>query len=107
MVDHGKIIALGSPRELIASLGAEHVVQFALADGDQIDEAKLRSLPGVERVRAIDGTTQLTVAHVHEAVPALMQLLQQRHSELSELSTHHATLEDVFISLTGRYLRDG
>ena len=107
VIDHGKVIAQGSPRALIESLGAEHVVQFALANGDSIDHATLGSLPGVERVSAVDGRTQLTVMHVHEAVPALMTLLQQRRAELSELTTHHATLEDVFISLTGRHLRDG
>lgn len=107
IIDHGKVIAQGSPRVLIESLGAEHVVQFALTNGDSIDHATLGSLPGVERVSAVDGRTQLTVMHVHEAVPALMTLLQQRRAELSELTTHHATLEDVFISLTGRHLRDG
>ncbi len=107
IIDHGKVIAQGSPRALIESLGAEHVVQFALTNGDSIDHATLGLLPGVERVSAVDGRTQLTVMHVHEAVPALMTLLQQRRAELSELTTHHATLEDVFISLTGRHLRDG
>ena len=106
VIDHGKVIAQGSPRALIESLGAQHVVQFALANGDSIDHATLGSLPGVERVSTVGGTTQLTVMHVHEAVPALMTLLQHRRAELSELTTHHATLEDVFISLTGRHLRD-
>ena len=101
------MIAQGARRAVIESLGAEHFVQFALAKGDSIDHATLGSLPGVERVSAVDGRTQLTVMHVHEAVPALMTLLQQRRAELSELTTHHATLEDVFISLTGRHLRDG
>ncbi len=107
VIDHGKVIAEGSPSALIESLGAEHVVQFALANGDSIDHATLGSLPGVERVSTVAGTTQLTVKHVHEAVPALMTLLQRQRAELSELTTHHATLEDVFISLTGRHLRDG
>ena len=107
VVDHGKVIAQGSPRALIESLGAEHVVKFALANGDSIDHATLGSLPGVEQVSTVGGTTQLTVMHVHEAIPALMTLLQRQRAELSELTTHHATLEDVFISLTGRHLRDG
>ena len=107
IVDHGKVIALGSPRELIASLGAEHVVQFALANSDHIEEPALRALPGVRQVRATDGRTQLTVTHVHKALPALMNLLTQRRAELSDLTTHHATLEDVFIALAGRNLRDG
>jgi len=106
VIDHGRIIALGSPRELIASLGAEHVVEFALADGGAMDDATLRALPGVVRVAAENGKTRLTVARVHETVPALMRALGERATSLSELTTHHATLEDVFLSLTGRHLRD-
>jgi ABC-2 type transport system ATP-binding protein len=107
VMDHGHIIALGTPRQLIASLGAEHVVEFALTDGVRLDEAALRALPGVAAVRQDDGKTRLTVARVHETVPSLMRLLGERDASLSELTTHHATLEDVFLSLTGRHLRDG
>lgn len=107
VMDHGRVIALGTPRELIASLGAEHVVEFALADGAHLDDPVLQALPGVAAVRRDDGKTRLTVARVHETVPALLQLLGTRGAALSELTTHHATLEDVFLSLTGRHLRDG
>jgi len=107
VMDHGHVIALGTPRQLIASLGAEHVVEFALADGLHLDEAALRALPGVAAVRQDDGKTRLTVTRVHETVPSLMRLLGERGAALSELTTHHATLEDVFLSLTGRHLRDG
>jgi len=108
IMDHGKIIALGTPRELIASLGAEHVVEFALADGagraPPVDE--LAALPGVQAVRPAPDRCALTVTAVHRAVPALLALLERRGAELSMLATHHATLEDVFVSLTGRQLRD-
>ena len=106
VIDYGEIIALGSPRELIGTLGAEHVVEFALTDGAQIDDSHLLSLPGVQQVNHESGKTRLTVSRVHESVPALMQLLGERGAALSELLMHHATLEDVFISLTGRHLRD-
>jgi ABC-2 type transport system ATP-binding protein len=106
VIDHGRIIALGTPRELIASLGAEHVVEFALSDGAAVEETALALLPGVVRVAAEDGKTRLTVARIHETVPALMQLLAGRGAGLSALTTHHATLEDVFLTLTGRHLRD-
>jgi ABC-2 type transport system ATP-binding protein len=108
IMDHGRIIALGTPRSLIASLGAEHVVEFALADGagrtPGADE--LAGLPGVRAVRPGIDRTALTVAEVHRAVPALLALLERRGAELSLLATHHATLEDVFVALTGRQLRD-
>jgi ABC-2 type transport system ATP-binding protein len=105
VVDHGKIIGLGSPRDLIASLGAEHVVDFATA-GAALDDAELGRLPGVSRVHHEDGRVRLTVQRVHETIPALLALLAGRDARLSELTTHHATLEDVFMSLTGRHLRD-
>ncbi len=108
IMDHGQMIALGTPRQLIASLGAEHVVEFALADGagraPPVDE--LAALPGVQAVRPAPDRCALTVTAVHRAVPALLALLERRGAELSMLATHHATLEDVFVSLTGRQLRD-
>ncbi len=108
IMDHGKMIALGTPRELIASLGADHVVDFAVTDGPGLGAlvAALRGLPGVKAVRPGTDGISLTVAEVHRALPALLALLQQRGAELSLLTTHHATLDDVFVALTGRQLRD-
>jgi ABC-2 type transport system ATP-binding protein len=105
IVDHGRVIALGTPRELIASLDAEHVVEFA-ADGAALDAALLRALPSVERVAQEGATWHLTVREVHRAVPALLAALDARGAEPTHLTTHHATLEDVFMALTGRSLRD-
>jgi ABC-2 type transport system ATP-binding protein len=109
VVDHGKVIALGTPRELIASLGAEHVVEFAVdeAASASIDEAALAALPTVEKVARDGATWRLTVREVHRAVPALLATLSERAAEPTGLTTHHATLEDVFMALTGRRLRDG
>jgi ABC-2 type transport system ATP-binding protein len=107
IVDHGKVIALGTPRELIGSLGAEHVVDFALGDGqDSLDDDTLRRLEDVRSVRRVADRYELQVGALHRTVPALLSLLAQRNLELSHLTTHSATLEDVFVSLTGRQLRD-
>ena len=109
VVDYGKVIALGTPRELIASLGAEHVIEFAV--GEQPDAAGLdgllRALPSVEGVAHDGEHWRLTVREVHRAVPALLAALAERGAEPMHLATHHATLEDVFMNLTGRRLRDG
>ena len=102
IMDHGKIIALDTPRALIALLGAEHVVEFALADGAIPTVEELAALPGVRAVRPAPDRTALTVAEVHRAVPALLVLLERRGAALSLLATHHATLEDVFVTLTRR-----
>jgi ABC-2 type transport system ATP-binding protein len=107
IVDHGKVIALGTPRELIRSLGAEHVVDFALgSDGTELDEATLRSIDGVRAARSRAGGYELNVGALHRTVPALLGFLAERRLELAQLTTHSATLEDVFVSLTGRQLRE-
>ncbi|MEP6491961.1 MAG: ATP-binding cassette domain-containing protein [bacterium] len=107
IVDHGKVIALGTPEHLIRSLGAEHVIDFALlGESASLDEPTLRGLDGVLSARPLAGGYELQVGALHRAVPALLSLLSQRGLELSRLATHSATLEDVFVSLTGRQLRD-
>jgi len=107
IVDHGKRIALGTPRELIASLGAEHVIEFAVAEGQaELPQETLRALPSVEGVASEEGRWRLTVREVHRTVPALLAALAERGTSASHLTTHHATLEDVFVALTGRTLRD-
>jgi len=102
IIDHGRVIALDTPARLIASLGAEHVVEFQSEPAP--DVAPLESLPGVQSVRVDEGTVSLTVGEVHRVVPALLQELQRQGVALTNLVTHHATLEDVFVSLTGRHL---
>jgi ABC-2 type transport system ATP-binding protein len=115
IVDHGRVIALGTPRELIESLGAEHVVEFVLAEdggngAGELDAEALRALEGVRSVRdgATDGhrSWELRVSELHRTVPALLAALSTRDLHLAELRTHSATLEDVFVHLTGRQLRD-
>jgi len=113
IMDHGTVIALGTPRELIATLGAEHVVEFSLSDAvpDGLMDV-LRGMTGVTAVRAGAvtgggaGGLSLTVTELHRTLPALLAELQRRSLELASLTTHHATLDDVFVALTGRQLRD-
>jgi ABC-2 type transport system ATP-binding protein len=108
IMDHGRVIALGTPRELIASLGAEHVIEFTVDGvGGLPPEAELRALEGVRAVRLRDGVAALTVAELHRTLPALTAWLERRGTGLASLTTHHATLEDVFVALTGRRIRDG
>jgi ABC-2 type transport system ATP-binding protein len=109
IVDHGKKLAEGTPRALVASLGAEHVVEIELEG--ELDDAELRALPSVEAVRRESaengGALRLTVRDVAKTVPALLALLASRGLEARRLATHHATLEDVFLKLAGRKLEAG
>jgi len=104
IMDHGRVIALGTPAELIAGLGAEHVVEFSAEGSPDVDA--IERLPSVSQVRREAGDFALIVAEPHVAIPALLAELARQQVKLQRLTTHHATLEDVFVSMTGRTLRD-
>ena len=105
IMDHGKIIALGTPFELIQSLGADQIIEFQVTN--EIDDDVLASLPAVSHVHKRGEDYSLTVREMGIALPALLAEIKRQESELVSLTTHQATLEDVFVSLTGRMLRDG
>jgi len=104
IMDHGKQIALGTPRELVASIGGEHLVEFSA--GQLPDVEALRRLEGVNDARVEGGNVRMQVTELHRAVPALLAEIDRQGIPLTELRTHSATLEDVFVALTGRHLRD-
>jgi ABC-2 type transport system ATP-binding protein len=106
IVDHGKVIALGSPKELIERLGGDHVVDLEVDDPQRLLEDDLRRLPSVSGSHRDGAAVSLAVKEVHLALPALLEYLRSRGAELEHLSTRHASLEDVFVSMTGRHLRD-
>ncbi len=109
IMDHGRVITCDTPNHLIASLGAEEIVTF---DTDApLATAILASLPGVSEVRTDPVPDQghrhrLSVRSVPEFLPALFQTLSSHAVRMTSLTTHRATLEDVFIHHTGRGLRD-
>jgi ABC-2 type transport system ATP-binding protein len=104
IVDHGRVIALGTPSELIGSLHAANVVEFQ--SEPTLDEGVLRALPGVTEVRHRGPNWMLSVGSLVETLPRLLGAVDQAGARLVHLSTHRATLEDLFVSLTGRDLRD-
>jgi ABC-2 type transport system ATP-binding protein len=127
IVDHGRVIALGTPKELIATVGGEDIVEFAVGERTTADSATaplakgasssaqddkqryvqaLKSIPGVQSHRMEENLHQLSVSELHTAVPRIFAVLEEQGLHLSEFRTHSATLEDVFVRLTGRNLRD-
>lgn len=106
IIDHGQVIAQGSPSELIANLGGHHVVEFALAGRSETELALWRVLPGVDSVRSEDGLVSLAVREPHKTIPALLDAVDKRSGQLEHLTTRQASLEDVFVRLTGRRLRE-
>ena len=107
IMDHGKEIALGTPRELIAATCAEQMVEFTAGSASQVlDVPALRRIEGVREVRTQNDAVLMQVTQLHTSVPALIAELTRQNVPLTELRTHSATLEDVFVTLTGRHLRD-
>ena len=107
IVDHGKVIGLGTPAQLIGSIGIGHLIEFAAgAAGPSIDLASLKRIEGVRDARAQNGSVTVEASELHRVLPALLAHLRELGTPISELRTHSASLEDVFVSLTGRHLRD-
>jgi ABC-2 type transport system ATP-binding protein len=106
IIDYGKIIASGTPAELISELSGHHVVEFAITGGNGDGDEMWKHLPGVQSVRSDDGLFALRVDEPHETIPALLAAVHDRHAQLAHLTTRQASLEDVFVHLTGRRLRE-
>ncbi|MQA89103.1 MAG: ATP-binding cassette domain-containing protein [Gemmatimonas sp.] len=104
IMDHGSVLVAGTTRELIASLGGDHVVEFNSTL--ELGSDELGHLPAVTRVDNAGAHQRLATREPHRTIPALYRLIDRRQGELTALNTHHATLDDVFLSLTGRQLRD-
>ena len=122
VVDHGRVIACDTPRRLIAGLGGEHVIEFSLAAGDaaatngapsaeRVDQslfdsvrAELADIATAAALRREGDHFCLSVDEPHLALPSLLSRLGDQGRRLASLTTRHASLEDVFVSLTGRHL---
>jgi ABC-2 type transport system ATP-binding protein len=105
IVDRGQVIALGTPAELISTLHAANVIEFA--SEPELDEADLRALPGVTEAYRKGPNWALPVGNLAETVPLLLAQIERSGARLAHLTTHQATLEDVFVAHTGRALREG
>ena len=106
IVDHGQIIAEGSPADLIERLGGHHMVEFSLAGDSHGPPEIWKSLPGVDSVYNDDGLVCLAVREPHRTIPALLEAVDKQSAQLEHLTTRQASLEDVFVRLTGRHLRE-
>ncbi|MDQ3280785.1 MAG: ABC transporter ATP-binding protein [Acidobacteriota bacterium] len=104
IVDHGKRIALGTPPELIAKLEAPHIIEFASTP--PLNEGDFANITGCHGASQRGDRWLLRVDSLAVAVPQLLEKVESRGAKLETLSTHAATLEDLFVALTGRELRD-
>jgi ABC-2 type transport system ATP-binding protein len=107
IMDHGRILALGTPTELKESIGADTIVTVKVAgDAGGFDDALRHGLDGVSTIRPVDGGLEVHVRGSDRLLPQVVGIAERRATELVDLSVASPTLEDVFINLTGQELRD-
>lgn len=109
IVDRGRVIACDTPRRLIASLGGEHIIDLSFEEDNGFNETELALLADVPTLRGVrheGDALSLTVGEPHLALPAVLASVERQGRRLAGLTTRHVSLEDVFVTLTGRHLRD-
>ncbi len=104
IIDYGKIIATDRPDRLVAQHFQEEAIEFEL--DQQVDIEGLRSVAGVTNVIVEDGKVTAYSSSVTHTISALMDYAKSKGIELTNLYVRRATLEDVFIKLTGRRIRE-
>jgi len=106
IMDRGHIIANDTPERLIAGLGAPQVLEFELARDQDGDASCFEQLSGVANLRRRGRAFALSTGSLSELLPRVLRACEERGNPITTLSTHAATLEDVFVALTGKALRD-
>jgi ABC-2 type transport system ATP-binding protein len=104
IIDHGRVIALGTPRELRQRSGNKTRIEVRLAK--PVADGALKILEGVTEAREVDGSYVIHTQRPPQAIVSIVKHLEAESNELVSLEIFTPSLEDVFIELTGRRLRD-
>jgi ABC-2 type transport system ATP-binding protein len=102
IMDHGRIVALDAPRALIRAHAPKTTVAVTMGDG----VIAFASLPGVQTVEQANGEVMLSTSDPLQTVQALLELRSRGQALFHQLRVEEASLEDVFLHLTGRRLRE-
>jgi len=105
IIDYGKIIALDTPRGLIDNLGADSRVTFSV-EGQDVDASMFEGIGAVSRVERVEDGFVLYTSDENAALQELVRLADSRKFRLSSLRMEYPNLDDVFLTLTGREIRE-
>ncbi len=107
IMDDGRIVALGTPAQLIRQYACEQTITCQFDRQAHTPEPEgLASLAAVSRVTPVTGGHTLYTTNLGISLAALLRMVESCGATISEITTHSPTLEDVFINLTGKQLRD-
>jgi len=106
IVDHGKMIAEGTRRELVAQLGEKDTIDLSAVGNLEELAHTLRGVPGVEQAAVADGRIHLLTSDGRSVLPLLIEAAGRLQVEISSVDISEANLEAVFLHLTGTALRE-
>ncbi len=106
IMDHGRILALDTPEALKRSVGADTIVTVKSASSPEALAEHLAQLDGLTRSRVLDDGVELHFRGAERVVPQVVTMAENGGFPVADLSVAEPTLEDVFINLTGKELRD-
>jgi len=108
IIDHGELLVLDTPEKLKSQVGTGDILEVKLAEGQEEELAQVKArLP--ENLRHLDyqqGTLRLVGINIPDVLPELLEKFHQRSLKIEDMTIRKKTLEDVFIALTGRRLRE-
>jgi ABC-2 type transport system ATP-binding protein len=102
IMDHGRIIALDTPEKLKHSLGGDII----LLEADSGLLPHLRKIKNIKKIKRMNGEMSISAEDAEHVIPAIFKIAQKNKIEIHSISLRHPTLEDVFLQLTGKSIRD-
>jgi ABC-2 type transport system ATP-binding protein len=104
IIDNGKIIAHDAPRNLVAKLNKENVIEFAISE--PVDQEKFSFLKNASAVSSVNGNFVLYTANIKDCLVELLNFARENGLDLKDMQFRNPSLEDVFLELTGKMLRE-
>jgi ABC-2 type transport system ATP-binding protein len=103
IIDYGKILARGTLDELLKQCNSSEIIEVSF---DQNTNFSLNDLPGIQKIRSENGINYLEVVKIVNTLPVLMKKTKEHKIKIKSLECRKVTLDDLFISMTGRHLKD-
>jgi ABC-2 type transport system ATP-binding protein len=108
IIDHGKLLQLDTPANLKKTIGAGDVIEMQLVEPEQNETviSALKSVQGIQEINEVAGKISIRALNALSRLPEIIERVDATHSRVSDIALRENTLEDVFIYLTGRGLRE-